>query len=365
MVLKIFVPDIGSSDNTKIYTPLLYPSFSTEMAAEELSSKYGEWTSKIKYVSTIQEADIVTAAFYNEKYILNNKKSMLDDLYLEAKNNNKLLLLFTGGDHGITSDYEHYHLYRLGGYLSKNKGNEFVFANFFEDPVKKYFNGLAPIIHLKPPKPLIGFCGQGQTTGLKIVVDLFRTLKRLIAHQLHYNQWDVEKIESTTYTRSMLLNKLEKSEMVDTNFIRHKKYRAGAKDKNSKENSTLLFYENMKQTHYNICYRGNGNFSVRLFETLACGRIPIIVKSDNNMIFPKDIDWEQFPCVDEKSHCNIHQIVSDFHAGLTNESFVQLQLNARTIWLNYLSYKGYMDTMIEKYLAIKSIAAINHKSDPV
>ena len=68
-------------------------------------SKYGEWAGKIKYVSTIQEANIVTVAFYNEKYVLNNKKSILDDLYLEAKNKNKLLLSFTGGDHGITSDY--------------------------------------------------------------------------------------------------------------------------------------------------------------------------------------------------------------------------------------------------------------------
>ena len=102
-----------------------------------------------------------------------------------------------------------------------------------------------------------------------------------------------------------------------------------------------------------------------MFETPACSRIPIIVKNDNNIIFPYDIDWEQFPCVDEKSHYNIDQIVSDFHAGLTNESFVQLQWNARTIWLNYLSYKGYKDTIIEKYLAIKSVAAIDHKSNIV
>ena len=76
--------------------------------------------------------------------------------------------------------------------------------------------------------------------------------------------------------------------------------------------------------------------------------------SDNNMVFPDIIDWNRFPIVDEKSYGFIDKIVAGFHASLSNADFIELQQYARRIWLEHLSYKGYMNTMIEKYLNLKS-----------
>ncbi len=356
-MLKIYVPDIGSSDNTKIYTPLLYPSFNMEMDEAEMIAKHGAWAGKIKYVSSVFDCDIATPAFYIDQYILKGRKSLLDDLYKEATANGKPLLFFTGGDFGITpTSYQHYHLYRMGGYLSKNNGNEFAFPNFFPDPAAKYFNNEDLTVYDKPEMPVIGFCGQGKTTTFKTILDYIRTTKRYVEHKLNRNPYDTEAIESTTYNRSELLDTLEQSKLVETNFIRHTKYRGGVKkyDVLIKEISSKSFFNNMQETHYNVCYRGNGNFSVRLFETLACGRIPIIVMSDNNMVFPDIINWKRFPIVDEKNHAHIDKIVADFHATLSNDDFIALQQYARNVWLEHLSYKGYMNTMIEKYLALKA-----------
>jgi hypothetical protein len=327
------------------------------MDEAEMIAKHGAWAGKIKYVSSIKDCDIATPAFYIDRYMVKDRESLLDDLYKEATANGKLLLFFTGGDYGITpTTYKPFHLYRMGGYLSKNKGNEFAFPNFFPDPVAKYFDNQDLVVYNKPAKPIIGFCGQGRTSTLKTILDYIRTTKRYVEHKLNRNPYDVETINSTTLTRSTLLDKLEQSDLVETNFIRHTKYRGGVKkyDILVKEKSSEIFFNNMQQTHYNVCYRGNGNFSVRLYETLACGRIPIIVYSDNNMVFSDIIDWKRFPIVDKKSYRHIDKIVADFHASLSNDDFIALQQYARRIWLGHLCYKGYMDTMIEKYLALKS-----------
>ena len=176
MHIKLFVPDIGSSDNTKIYTPLLYPSFHPNFDANQLISKYGTWTTKLKYVQEIAQCDIVTPAFYIDYYIGKGQQSFLDDLYKEAKANNKFVIVYASSDYGVTPQYQNLHLYRLGGYFSRNKGNEFLFPNFFPDPIANHFNGQLSIIEKKTPKPLVGFCGQGSTTPLKVIIDLFRGL---------------------------------------------------------------------------------------------------------------------------------------------------------------------------------------------
>jgi hypothetical protein len=40
------------------------------------------------------------------------------------------------------------------------------------------------------------------------------------------------------------------------------------------------FIENMHRNVFTFCFRGNGNFSYRLFETLMMGRIPVLVDTD-------------------------------------------------------------------------------------
>ncbi len=39
-----------------------------------------------------------------------------------------------------------------------------------------------------------------------------------------------------------------------------------------------LFDENMETSEFTFCPRGNGNFSIRFYESLYSGRIPIIIK---------------------------------------------------------------------------------------
>ena len=55
----------------------------------------------------------------------------------------------------------------------------------------------------------------------------------------------------------------------------------------------MEFYENMVSSDYIVCVRGGGNFSVRLYETLAMGRIPIFINTDCLLPLNKSIDWKK------------------------------------------------------------------------
>lgn len=351
-VTRIFSPDIFSEANSKLYVPVFFPFVKNKENPKPKTEIFGDWINYFILTDSVEDCDIVVPPYFINHYYQQKKKQVLHQINAEAIKHNKLTVCFTSGDHGITPSLQHFHLYRNGGYASKNKGNEFVFPVFFPDPLEKFFNNHLQIHDKKSPKSIIGFCGQG-TAGLqKKYADCSRNFLLKLSSLAGISQGDTEPLISPVYRRSQILDILEKSSLIETNLKRFTKYRAGAVSKEEKEKSSHLYFENIQQSEYILCYRGTGNFSVRLYETLAAARIPIIVHSDNNMPFPGKIDWNVFPNIDEKDWQSIDKIVSDFHTKLNNENFVALQLQARKIWEEYISYKGFMWHFIQKYSAI-------------
>lgn len=57
------------------------------------------------------------------------------------------------------------------------------------------------------------------------------------------------------------------------------------------ESDKNRFIKHLQRATYIICPRGTENFSMRVYEALKYGRIPVII--DTDMVLPKEIDWEQ------------------------------------------------------------------------
>ena len=85
---------------------------------------------------------------------------------------------------------------------------------------------------------------------------------------------------------------MENAKKINTSFIKRKYY--WGRDKKSKNNKEALrhdFFNNIISTDYTVCVRGTGNFSARLYETLALGKIPIFFNTDSVLPFNEKIDW--------------------------------------------------------------------------
>lgn len=287
-------------------------------------------------------------------YYKKKKLDVLQRINKESNSHDKILVCWVKGDQGITPSLLNFHLYRLGGYKSKNKGNQFSVPVFIKDPLPEFFNDIIPLNKNKPEKPVIGFCGQGKAGVEKVIIDLVRGFKNRLYKYAGKYPFDLEALSSSTYMRSKILDSLEASPLVHTNFIRHRKYRAGTTSETAKKESTKAFFKNMAEVDYIVCYRGAGNFSVRLFEAMASGKIPVIVTSDNNLPFEDRIQWGRFPIIPEKQWKKTDQLVASFHDKLSNEEFVELQMTSRQLWEDYLSYKGFFSHWVDRYISTQS-----------
>lgn len=60
--------------------------------------------------------------------------------------------------------------------------------------------------------------------------------------------------------------------------------------------SEIKEYANhLQKNTYIICPRGSENYSFRIYETLNCGRIPVII--DTDIVLPKEIDWDRLSII--------------------------------------------------------------------
>jgi len=140
-----------------------------------------------------------------------------------------------------------------------------------------------------------------------------------------------------------VLKAFEGKDGIQTNYLLRSQYHGG--DKNDKDLQARLkteFVTNILDSDYTVCMRGGGNFSVRFYETLCLGRIPIFIDTDCLLPFQDEIDYKSiFPWIDVKDLPHAAEIVQDFHARLSNDDFIDLQKTCRQLWLDHMTSDGF------------------------
>jgi hypothetical protein len=76
-----------------------------------------------------------------------------------------------------------------------------------------------------------------------------------------------------------------------------------------------LFATNMLANQYNLCARGNGNYSQRFYETLASRRIPVYIDSGGRLAFDHFKDYyDDPPFVHVTDVNNVENDILEFHS---------------------------------------------------
>jgi hypothetical protein len=139
---------------------------------------------------------------------------------------------------------------------------------------------------------------------------------------------------------------------VKTEFLTRVRYHAGnEKDTGDNSPQKLDFVRNVLNTDYTVCMRGGGNFSIRLYETLALGRIPVFIDTDCLLPFADKIPYREiFPWVDVKDLPRAADIVADFHQALSDQDFQDLQKICRHLWVEHFTPNGFHRDLQAKIL---------------
>lgn len=334
----------------KKVVPPLYPLRNETGIFNADPNNYGEWVNRVTIVNDPAKADIMLPAYYLEHYRANGLTQALKQYHQQALNANIIPVYFSSGDLSLTPPLNEFHLYVHGDYRSANHINYALYPNFFPDPLNKFYDGAIRYHLTKTELPVCGFCGQANAGIEKKYLDYLRVLNKKIG-QL-FNPWseDPPPFLSAAYNRAKILEALQQSKKLTCNFIIEKKYRGGAIDPADKHISSQRYFENIQQSLYIICYRGTGNFSVRFYETLAAGRIPVIIRSDDVLPLADQVNWSVFPMVREDMILHADDVIAAFHAAQSAETLLQLQQHARKLYEDYFTYKGFMQVFVNKYM---------------
>jgi len=270
--------------------------------------------------------------FYYENHLLemvSNYDSMCKKYKIKG-------YLYISGDYGFKyPNYENIIYFRMGGFKSKLSLNNKAFPAILSDNYYKLYKTFDLKIREKSKDPLVGFCGLATYSyhlflyqTLKI---LYENFKRFLKN---HRETSYEPIFQSAFQRKRILRKIVSCDKIKTNFIFRKSYRAGASDKITRRESSIEFYNNITNSDYILCMRGSGNFSIRLFETLMMGRIPIIIDTDCLLPFPNHINWQNHAIiVSWKEKKYLCKKIIEFHSKIKPSKFIQMQVDNRKLWL--------------------------------
>jgi hypothetical protein len=329
-LMDLLKPFVGKDNDTK----------------NTIKSTYGDFYENVVLTNSIEESEFCVLPFSWNYYSYQGLNAYAKEFVENCLKAGKPVLTFTTNDFGCTPLNDNVIVLRQSGYASHQKYEQWGLPVFIRDPLEHYFDGQMSVKE-KGEFPVVGFCGQAHSSFVGNVVSVARTCFRNMKYHLKLSINEPQTLYPTSYQRDKILTLLDSSPRVNTQFVKRKKYRAGVVSDADRLKTGMEFYNNIRNTDYTMCVRGGGNFSVRLYETLAMGRIPLFVNTDCILPLADSVDWSKHVVWVDISEVNrIGDILADFHNSIHPDDFKQLQIDNRKFWEDSLSFDGFHSKLI-------------------
>jgi hypothetical protein len=188
-------------------------------------------------------------------------------------------------------------------------------------------------------KAIVSFCGWAQASGIKTKISslvkdvLWSTLGLFIKHLAARRPGIV--------LRKIGIDVLKKSSEVIAKIIMRPTYTGSIKTLQGEPRALRAEYiANMDSCTYAFAPKGDGNFSVRFFEALSLGKIPVVL--DTQIVFPFEnvIQYDDF--VIKVSLENIDRIdteIAEWHRIKGVSGVRDAQIKARAAFDQYLNIR--------------------------
>lgn len=324
--------------------PLLKPFIKgPEFNDAQRLSIYGVSDKDFAFVEDMKDADVTILPMSWNYY---SKTEILEPVYNfvnEARQAGKLVWSINTGDFGVKINaFKNLVVFRQSGYVSNNQSGHVGIPSVIRDILKERKLESSMTDSIYTIKPVVGFCGQANGALDSAFKEVVKQYLRNFKTRIGWSHLEPQTIMSTTYLRASLLRKLDAHPAIATQFIKRKQYRAGVTENKGNHQTTIEFYDNILTSQYVLCVRGAGNFSVRFYETLMMGRIPLYVHTDGYLPLVDEIDWkEHVVWVDYDQRHRIAEILLEFHEQLDQNKLIRLFEKNRKLWKEKLTLSGF------------------------
>ena len=328
-MISLYIPDYDWKGH------ILFEIFSLNSEGSlQISSLASDYFS---LVDDPADADwILIPAFISS--LTNSKgKAFIKKVSDQSESSKKPFGVFSNSDLIIDPGVENAIIFTPGAYSSRSNLVELP-AILPMDPLEKWFGGI-----WKPWNsngPVLGFCGQATLNPAKTLKDALTVWKLKRKKKKGNSPYLLIPNFFPAWERGRLLKSLQHSS-IRTEFIFRTRYKGGANSPEEKEKVEQDFYENISNSLMTVCMRGMGNYSVRFYQTLALGRIPLWIDSDARLPFEDKINYEEFILrVPYKDRFNSERYIAEFLAKTSQEDLLEKQKRARKCWEENFQPKG-------------------------
>jgi len=351
MKLKIYAPlellPLGHPVDLLVpFVGIKNPEFSEGRILANTFSAYNKNAADYFDFTSIEECDVALLPIRYKILDTQFKKDIQPFLDSTIASGKKVLLFLETFVEEYDINIENAIIFTRAISKSTQQSNAYSFPLFFEDYITFYRDGNLSLRN-KGAKPLVGFCGYAPPLGIKFGKAKIIGLLKLIANYAGIMRHFPNK--SSHSTRARVLWHLQRSKIADTNFRIKQLFAFGPQGAlntgNTKETDDEFrrnFVNNIVESDYTVGVRGVRNTSIRFFETVCCGRIPLFINTDCVLPFDFMIDWKNLcPWIEESSISKTDKLLANFHNNISESDFLERQKHMRFLWEEYLSPDGF------------------------
>lgn len=299
------------------------------------------------FVDSIDESDYVLLPQAVRSFSGETKEYVNSQIDF-AKKYGKQLIVFVGGDISHSVLIPGALVFKGSQYESLLQKNEFIVPPYVEDLGQEY----GVILKHKTVKPRVGFCGwAGFQNPFQYIKYFLRNFFYDVLALTRVNP-NAKIFKKGIYYRLQSIKAFLKSENIETSFIVRKTFSANSKTITIDPLVARKEYiDTMLACDFALAPKGDGNFSVRFFEALSLGRIPILIDTDCVLPLAEIINYDDFIIrVPYSKIDEIASIVLSTYNRWSDSDFVNKQKAARAAFETYLRHDKFFNFVFEHRL---------------
>jgi len=333
---QFLAPFWGALDNS--YDPLLHHVYKNWQL---VGLKYAE-------LAPLDECDFTILPFdWYYAWVDPRTKDLAFQFIQKSWAAGKVTVIFAGGDGQVSVDLPGTIVVAYNLYHSRRRPNEYASPLWTNDPVP--LNG--KIVEIaRRENPSVGFCGFATPIGQKWGVHRCKAELLCLASAIGLGKSIPHGGKFAARARAV--RSLQKSKKVKADLIVRNSFSfdqrgvlvPGGPDRAEQFRSEFL--TNLRENEYALCVRGGGNASIRFYEALASGRIPVLVNTDCVLPFDTLIPWKKHVVwVEESDIPKIPDKIIEFNMAHSAAGFLQLQHANRQLWKEWLAPEAFFSRL--------------------
>lgn len=372
--LRLYVNPAWRRDDS--YSSLMIPFWGnphedTRFELKELFDAFSFDTRYYGITDDITQADMVFVPYRQWWLVRTADGPRLLKECAEAARNVNLPLLVDGiadGEHLLNIDNAY--VLRIGGYRFLRKQHNLWGIpphirwepNRIEVPTQPgdfLHQCRGGILQIRPKRegvPVVSFAGIIRTTFKNMMHERLNELP-LYLHGMRDTRYNAMSLGYFWRTRALRI--LEKSDKVACSFDAQDMYSSSTSVPRSPQERKQMreqFVQRVLDSDYALDVRGNANASLRLYEILSLGRIPVILDTERILPFQDVVDWSRFSLiVDFRDIKYLPDIIADFHASVTPERFEDMQRAAREAYVKHFRVDAQLPHILREINKLRGV----------